>query len=344
MKPILTLLVSKGLLHSMQMLLIFTLGLVAWIEPAKGEFRKIPVTSVESCSLRLAGAQNIPHACRLYRDANAKLPVWETALGFEFGRLTYPQWQQLVTTYASWHNWRNLANYDRDRNYTLMDFMPPMIQAWNRHRFHEQDFTPHKPQTLATKTKLATNCWSTLYEILRLAKQDNPPSPTLFMTDSHPMLKVLRQQSMKIQPQPQTGDIVLVYHQHGNRDYLDHVALVVDQQLFFEKAGSGDHVPYRLIDRQTLEQIWDPNIYTFEYRRPYSQQQWQTPEQVFGQGGNRFSSYESFYRNQNPSDHITQGLPDQITHFAMQQLPALVLVQGQFHLSPQAYDPQVFSE
>lgn len=348
MKPILTLSRSKSLRSSVQLCLA-ALGFMGWVEPAKSEFRKIPVTSVESCSVPLAGAEDISYSCRLYRDANAKLPVWETALGFEFGRLTYRQWQQLVTTYATWHNRQNLAYYDRDRNYNLMDFMPPIIQAWNRHRFHEQVLTPgpepsHSPAKQILKTKLAANCWGTLYEILRLAQQDNPPAPTLFVTDSQPMLKALRRQSMQIQANPKTGDIVLVYHQHGNRTYLDHVALVVDQQLYFEKAGSGDHVPYRLIDRQTLEQIWSPEVYTFEYRRPYAQQQWQPPAQMFGQDGNRFVVYDKASAKQSSSASTSQNLSNPMMYFAMKQLPALVKVQGRFRLSPKAYDPAVLAE
>ncbi|WP_299484516.1 hypothetical protein [Acaryochloris sp. IP29b_bin.137] len=296
------------------------------------------MTSVESCSFRLAGAQDIPHTCHLYRDANAKLPVWEAALGFEFGQLTHPQWRQLVTTYASWHHRRNLADYDRDRNYTLMDFMPPIMQAWNRHRFHEQNVATRRPP--AIQTKLAANCWGTLYEILRLAKQENPSAPTLFVTDSHPMLKVLRQRSMKIQSTPQTGDIVLVHHQNDIRTYLDHVALVVDQQLFFEKAGAGNHVPYRLIDRQTLEQIWNPDIYTFEYRRPHTHQQWLPPEQVFSLNGNRRVADERSLVYQHSYHYSSQNLPGQIISFAMKQLPELVLEQGRFRLSSQAYDPE----
>lgn len=344
MKPILTLLRSKSLRLSAQLCLAFALGSMGWVEPAKSEFRKIPVTSVESCSVPLAGAQGIPHTCRLYRDANAKLPVWEAALGFEFGRLTYQQWQQLVTTYATWHNRRNLAYYNRDRNYTLMDFMPPIMQAWNRHRFHEQDITPESSTPEGHPTKLAANCWGTLYEILRLAKQDKPPAPTLFVTDSHPMLQTLRQQSMKIQANPQTGDIVLVYHQHGNRTYLDHVALAVDQQLYFEKAGAGNDVPYRLIDGQTLEQIWNPDIYTFEYRRPYAQQQWHPPEQVFGQNENRFVVYDKTLAKQSSSASSSQNLSNPMMYFAMKQLPAFVKVQGRFRLSPKAYDPAVLGE
>lgn len=340
MKPILTLLRSKSLRSSAQLCLAFALGSMGWVEPAKSEFRKIPVTSVESCSVPLAGAQGIPHTCRLYRDANAKLPVWETALGFEFGRLTYQQWQQLVTTYGTWHNRRNLAYYDRDRNYNLMDFMPPIMQAWNRHRFHEQDITPVSSTPDSHPTKLATNCWGTLYEILRLAKQDYPPAPTLFVTDSHPMLQTLRQGSMKIQANPQTGDIVLVYHQHGNRTYLDHVALAVDQQLYFEKAGAGNDVPYRLIDRQTLEQIWNPDVYTFEYRRPYAQQQWHPPEQVFGQDGHPFMVYGHSSTQIKSKKDSSPQLPDQMTYFAMKQLPAFVRVKGRFRLPPKAYDPQ----
>lgn len=342
MKPILTLLRSKGL-WSAAHLSLAVLGCIEWVEPAKSEFRKIPVTSVESCSVRLAGAEDIPHTCRLYRDAHAKLPVWETALGFEFGRLTYQQWQQLVTTYASWHNRRNLAYYDRDRNYDLMDFMPPTLQALNRHRFHQQDLVPVPSIPASRPTKLAANCWGTLYEILRLAKQDKPLAPTLFVTDSHPMLQTLRQGSMKIQVNPQPGDIVLVYHQHGNRTYLDHVALAVDQQLYFEKAGAGDDVPYRLIDRQTLEQIWSPEVYTFEYRRPYAQR-WHPPEQVFGQDGNSFMVYGYSSTQSSSSNSSSPHFPDPMTYFAMKQLPAFVNVRGRFRLAPEAYDPEVLGE
>lgn len=342
MKPILTLLRSKGLRSSAQLCLALVLGSMGWVKPAKSEFRQIPVTSVESCSFRLAGAQEIPYACHIYRDANAKLPVWETALGFEFGRLTYRQWQRLVTTYATWHNRRNLAHYDRDRNYTLMDFMPPIMQAWNRHRFYEQDLTPFRsPAT--SKIKLAANCWGTLYEILRLAQRDNPPPPTLFVTESQPMLDTLRQRSMPIQPHPQTGDIVLIHHQHGDRTYLDHVALVVDRQLFFEKAGAGNHVPYRLIDRQTLERIWNPKVYTFEYRRPYSQQGWQAPEQRFGQGGKPFVVFGHPPTQPGSNEAISLNLPEPRTYFAITQLPALVNRQGRFRLSPYAYNAQALA-
>jgi len=140
---------------------------------------------------------------------------------------------------------------------------------------------------------------------------------------------------MEIPPIPQPGDIVLISHHHDNRTYLDHVALVVDQQLFFEKAGSGDHVPYRLIDRQTLEQIWNPDIYTFEYRRPYTQQLWSPPQQVFGSQSHPGIGTQTL-------TNISQTSHPQITHYAMAKLPPFVQVHGRFRLSPQAYDPQVF--
>ncbi|WP_299403410.1 hypothetical protein [Acaryochloris sp. IP29b_bin.148] len=339
MPSILTLFRSKRLAQ-----VIVVLGCVRGVEPARAEFRKIPVTSVESCAVRLAGAEDIPYTCRLYRDAQAKLPVWEMALEFEFGRLTYPQWQQLVTTYASWHNHRNLADYDRDRNYTLMDFMPPVMQAWNRHQFHTQDLlsittSAANPASQLILTKLVTNCWGTLYEILRLAKQDNPPAPMLFVTDSHSMLRALRQRSTQIQTHPQPGDFVLVYHHHGPQTYLDHVALVVDQQLFFEKAGAGDHVPYRLVDRSMLERIWNPDVYTFEYRRPRSQANWQTPQQVFSPGDREMPLTHADHVQ---SPHAANSPNPPTTYFAMQQIPAFLSVKGRFRLSPDMYDRTFF--
>lgn len=342
--------ISRVCWRTVRVALVLAVGCISWIEPARGEFRKIPVTSVKFCKLQLAGAKGIPHTCRRYRDANAKLPVWETALGFEFGQLTYSQWQQLVKSYATWHNRRNLAAYDRDRNYSLIDFMPPMIQSLNRHRFQAQDLgplphQPHTPQVSLSRTKLVANCWGTLYEILRLAKQVNPAAPILFMTDSHSMLDTLRQHSSQLKTNTQAGDIVLIYHQNNGQTYLDHAALMVDQHIFFEKAGSGSHVPYRLIDRSTLEQIWNTNIYTFEYRRPHTQYQWQSPEQVFGPIKPRTREWTRSSDEIPPlSQQDTQTSIGPTLQFVVQQLPAFVLLHGRFHLSPRAYDPKLLLE
>jgi hypothetical protein len=253
---------------------------------ARGEFRPISITSKTRCHLQLSAAQDIPHICWQLQNAQAQLPVWRSALSFEFGRLTRAQWRQLQQAYTVWQN-RRLAPYDGQRHYTLMDFMPPLMQAVNGYQFHgEQVPLPTVISDVShprrgDRAHTLSNCWGTLYEILRTA-QDDRAMPYTFMTGPHQIEDWLRQASTPVTGPSQPGDILLIQHRRGDRIYLDHVALVIDEQLFFEKAGTGDETPYRLVDLETLKQSWQPSIFTFTMRRPLPGQALVSPQKRFG--------------------------------------------------------------
>jgi hypothetical protein len=331
---------------------------------ARSEFRAIVPSRVESCSFKLTEANGIPHRCLRAINERAKLAVWGSALSFDFGRLQRWQWQKLARAYASWHNPNHLSPYDANRHYNLMHFMPPLIQALDQHQFHTQH-QRFGGISLATansaagsaplQASLATNCWGLLYEILRLAQLPQVEPGVVFMTGIHPMLDLLRQHSSWVEGTHKPGDIVLIYHRYGQRDYLDHTVLVVDKNLYFEKAGSGDEVPYRLIDGDTLRKIWHPDVYTFESRRPRSDIRLQQPHRQFslnnpktipadasipavlqGPIGSQFTGDWS----EGPVDGINP-MAD-ATYFWIKRIPTLNQENGRFRLPERAYNPKAF--
>jgi hypothetical protein len=331
---------NKSIIFSLLSLLIL-IG-----TPANGAFRKIPVSRTEPCFFRLTRIESISQRCVRWVDKTAKLPFWQGSLGFQLGRLSYARWQKLTKLYGAWHNVSLLAPYSPQRNYELLDFMPPTLQAWDRHRFYAQEQTLSGQdfggvRSPLTKIQLVTNCWGTLYEALRLAHEPQVQSPVLFVTAAQPMLETLRQISIAVEGE-QPGDIVLILHRHGDREYLDHAALVIDRNLFFEKAGTGDEVPYRFVESQTLQQIWNPAIFHYELRRPLKQQRLPSPRDRFSLNqnpvlglpmllGERWRSYLT----------VVEDGEAPPTFFGMQSLPPLQRVQGRFQLPSAVYQPQL---
>ncbi len=279
-------LIRRALIYGLRSHL-FLIVLMSCTLPARGAFRPMKILHKQPCDTTLTAASDIPHTCWRSEARQAKLPVWQFTLDFEFGQLTKPQWRKLLDVYASWHRHRTVA-YDPHRSYTLMDFMPPLMQALNAHQFHEEEVSlpqplgelvPRKNQGL-DRASLIANCWGTLYEILRTSRSVSAV-PFTFIAGPDQMAEWLQQQTMPITDRARTGDILLIYHRLGDRTYLDHVALMVDDQVFFEKAGTGNDTPYRLVDRETLEQSWRPDLFTFELRR-LNAKSLQPPQQQFG--------------------------------------------------------------
>mmetsp|Transcript_94896 Transcript_94896/g.305445 ORF Transcript_94896/g.305445 Transcript_94896/m.305445 type:complete len:239 (+) Transcript_94896:672-1388(+) len=71
------------------------------------------------------------------------------------------------------------------------------------------------------------------------------------------------------------GDVMCVFLRDSamKRPILQHVVMFVDQDVVFEKAGSGDANPFRLTDLATVEKEWKPvkhgGLFSWELRRPH---------------------------------------------------------------------------
>ena len=284
---------------------VFCITLILLLIPrtSKAEFVQLNDDQTKSCSLKLAGAKNIPHQCLVTTDQSSPLEVWENRLSFNFGKISEQDFIFLKNTYSGWSSQQTSVDYDRNKSYQLLDFLPPLIQALNGHRFIPEE-TTLKPQDwnffaelslspTESKKYLFMNCWGLVYEVLRAAKHAQA-EPTIFMGQGSVMLEQLRDNSEMLLawqepsefPIPgrvtQPGDMILVMHtSSAGYEYLDHIAIAIDDGIYFEKAGTGEHVPIRIIDEATLVKIWPPGVFNYELRRLNQNASLPHPQEIF---------------------------------------------------------------
>ena len=290
---------------------VLVIYLIALVVPkvARAEFVPLGSDRTETCTLKLTEAEGIPHQCLTIKDLSSPLEVWQSRLSFDFGQLSQTDFNKLQTIYGRWSQQKSLVTYHPQQSYQLIDFLPPLVQALNSHRFvpevtklkltkkqnsHSLDNAKQTEEKfLDLKPSLYLNCWGLTYEIWRAAKQANS-KPTLFMAQSSLMLEQIQRNSVKVLsleksdqlPIPgvitQPGDLILIWHRSKSGNiYLDHTAIAVADGVYFEKAGTGENVPIRLIDQATMLKIWSPEVFNYEIRRLKNTGSLPQPRQVF---------------------------------------------------------------
>ncbi len=270
---------------------------------SKAEFVRLKDDQTESCSFQLFEARNIKHQCLVTTDESSPLEFWKNRLSFDFGKISEENFIYLKNTYSGWSSSQTTVSYDKNKSYQLIDFLPPLIQALNGHRFIPEETTlknedenflklvSSSPDEL--KKYLYMNCWGLVYEVLRAAKHAQA-EPTIFMAQASLMLTQLRNNSdmlLTLQepsefPIPRSlsepGDMILVMHKSSaGYEYLDHIAIAIDDGIYFEKAGTGEDVPIRIIDEATLVKIWPPGVFYYELRRPHQDASLPHPQEIF---------------------------------------------------------------
>lgn len=297
------------------LLKLFCLSFVLFLIPktSKAEFVKLREDQIQPCKIKLSQAKKIPHQCQIITDKSSPLAVWQNRLDFNFGQISPADFDYLKKTYSQWSNSETAVVYSPNQSYQLSDFLPPLIQALNGHRFipeatkfNQEDIALY--QLLLSQDKqsssceqiscypkksLYMNCWGVVYEILRLA-QNAHAKPTIFMAQSSIMLNHLRDNSRQLMTWQKpadflianqftrTGDIILISHQsQAGYEYLDHIAIAIDEGIYFEKAGIGEDVPIRIIDEATLQQTWHPEVFRYELRRLNDNAILPHPQEIF---------------------------------------------------------------
>ena len=216
-------------------------------KPSSSEFVPLRKDETKSCKIALSEAKDISHQCQVIIDRNNPLEVWQEKLSFHFGTVSPQEFERLKNIYSGWSNSKTTVSYDKNKSYKLIDFLPPTIQALDSHRFIPES-TEIKDKDKYIKS-LYMNCWGLIYEILRAAK--NPlAKPAIFMGQGSIMLDLLRENSHSLvtlkEPEDfpisnntnQPGDIILIMHKSfTGYEYLDHIAIAIDDGVYFEKAG-----------------------------------------------------------------------------------------------------------
>eukprot|EP00128_Syssomonas_multiformis_P005149 Colp12_sorted_trinity150504_noHs@20672 len=199
----------------------------------------------------------------------------------------------LRQTYSGWSASPSRVQYRSGERYTLLDFLPPIMQATSSKRFKTQHHTYALPDFAFGNEKkqvdqdcqFLINCWGFAYEVVysMMTKTDR-----LTFTLSSPIVayavffddakfqhvqtsrsnKALMGDATQRNKNLQPGDVVLIWHQNrGEEPYLDHIAVFIDEDLYFERAGTGDDVPFRLTDWKGLTTSWVPIAFNYDWRR-----------------------------------------------------------------------------
>jgi hypothetical protein len=166
---------------------------------------------------------------------------------------------------------------------------------------HRHEFTPifaefpaidyrigRKSDCAVQKSLLTTNCWGFAYSVLSSVQRKEPFVHVLSAGDAQVAYDVFtddrvfsliqsveNEQSALLKNQTyrnenlKQGDVVLFWHQNKAEQsvFLDHVAIFIDDDLYYERAGAGDHVPFRLNDWNSILKSWMPGVFNIEWRR-----------------------------------------------------------------------------
>jgi hypothetical protein len=195
--------------------------------------------------------------------------------------------------------------YISNRTYELQDFMPPLVSATLNHQFLTRKL---RWQDLKTNEKcsalLASNCWGTAFEYVR----NDPISARVFFTSKFNFTKFLESQEQlhgefqeqntwselknkflpsKIRPfseRPVT--LTLVFRRTFSSQFaweqadLRHVAVELDNDLYFEKTGLEDSFVYRFLDQRTMEEMY-PDSGFLKRKLQLPMGSFKTPESYF---------------------------------------------------------------
>ena len=237
---------------------------------------------------------SVPFSCTARDAEGQKYPFWKTHLDFDFGLVGEDGWRALRRQYAApWAGASILRGetalfepYRSMRRYNLLDFLPVTIRALCDHNFLEESellpsgepvppLPPAAPH-LTNYSLLVPNCWGTVYEVLRCVAQGRQDDVGLFhdvySTDDKDAQTWLEAATRPVpgpyaEAERRFGDVlcVLLRDKEMKRAVLQHTVVFVDQDIVFEKAGTGDRNPFRLIDLATVEQESTDNVSPFRF-------------------------------------------------------------------------------
>lgn len=232
----------------------------------------------------------------------ASLPSFALSLNAIFRpNLTQNQFQTLLKAYCGWSETKSRVVYKKGHRYTLLDFLPPLMQATSGLHFESSRRKQFGLPSLVggpddrvrryseQEILLTSNCWGFAWEVLYQADNADTSAMTISTADptsawrafSGPNFDLI--QTSLTQPKllsdaelrnrdVQAGDVLLIWHRNpstttGTDLYLDHVATYLDNDVYYEKSGSGDKVPFRVSEWQMITANFPTYIFFWEWRR-----------------------------------------------------------------------------
>jgi hypothetical protein len=285
--------------------LLVVTTLLILISPTTALFVQPPSKIKPYPDLKLAAADRLGISYKsIAKDAGkaASLAGFALSLNAQFGRLDEASFRALLREYCGLSETKSRVIYAKDREYTLLDFLPPLMQAVSGLHFQSSrtkqgrglpSFVGDRIQKfdVTQEVLLTSNCWGFAWEVLFQADNADVSAITISTADptsawrefTGPAFDLI--QSSRTQPKLLTlserdfrnkklkaGDVLLIWHSNpstasGTDLYLDHVATCIDEDVYYEKSGSGDKVPFRVNTWAGLVANFPPFVFFWEWRR-----------------------------------------------------------------------------
>ncbi len=219
--------------------------------------------------------------------------------------ITEKQFEGLMALYSGHSLHKSKISFDPEKRvYPLTDFLPPYYQALSGKRFEKGFWFSDLadivfPGFSSIRTQRATtsiNCWNTTWELTRIAKERDPkeqvfnsfhvpfeqilPQLTSDQTSSFlqyaetsspadlsPLFPHERNQAL------QTGDYLLLsVIEASGRKRLEHTAIFIDTDVYFEKTAEGSDSKFRFVTYEAIVNLFNgrnQGLRTHvEWRRP----------------------------------------------------------------------------
>lgn len=181
--------------------------------------------------------------------SNLEFPEDRYVLDIKLGKLTQTQFNQLKARFGA----TSQVPYQANRIYELTDFLPPVVQALLNHTYevtYVDVRTRNEEISFLFKGGVATasNCFNTTIETLRSLNGINPTTHRFYFPDRWKVTDYFRQNMALVKPtQARTWDALTFVGGHsGYLKAIQHTALVITDDIVFEKTDASSDDPYRL--------------------------------------------------------------------------------------------------
>jgi hypothetical protein len=240
----------------------------------------VPAQSTGAVDLEFQlGGTQLPHRVIRREVVGGRYDFDRYTHDIEFAPMARAEFDSLKATYAGFSLVKSSTPYEPGQAYSLVDFLPPIMQSMLGLKFQEETTSIPLPRRETALASTVANCWGTVYEVLREA-QLPIGAFSVFYAHDDVMQEFLRDQSYSSVVKPYSkslaayenlsirnrglkpGDVLIV-----GGEWLYHVAIFLDNDLFFEKSGSGSNTLFRLVTYDLLARTWSPEIYGWSYRR-----------------------------------------------------------------------------
>ena len=207
---------------------------------------------------------------------------------FRFGHVTKEQFELLSRSYGG----MGTDRFSEDREYSLVDFLPPRMQAVVNHGFKfmrlplPESITsllkPTREFEVRTKVSFETNCWSTAYALslpwdgnyTAFLGNEFQVERVFFNADYAKPIGAVKPDSKckgvgclidsAIQDNLEFGDVLVVVNESNN--VIRHAAVFLDKDVYFEKSANATN--YRIVHASTLTSNWASESSSFRFIRP----------------------------------------------------------------------------